>query len=151
MTTQEIDWPLQLGPVKVVPYALGQLAHWGEDINGDDLQRAYWQAGVRASMPMWSVVPEIESALWNVHGLAHKVVFDAEFSAADANRDVDDLPLYDPLDDDSIEAFRRRMAFLTFGTPARRSIRRSSTRGTTPCGPAWPVGSRRPAPRWPTT
>jgi hypothetical protein len=117
VTTQEIDWPLQLGTVKAVPYALGQLAHWGEDINGEDLQRAYWQAGVRASMPMWGVTPEIDSALWNVHGLAHKVVFDAEFSAAGANRDVTDLPLYDPLDDDSIEDFRRRMAFLTFGTP----------------------------------
>ena len=27
-TRQEIDWPFQLGPVKVVPYALGEAAHW---------------------------------------------------------------------------------------------------------------------------
>lgn len=115
VTRQEIDWPLQLGPVKVVPYALGELAHWGEDREGDDLQRAYWQAGVRASVPFWNVFPDVESHLWNVHGLAHKVVFDAEFAFTEANRNLEDLPLYDPLDDDSVEAFRRRFAVRTFG------------------------------------
>ncbi|MBN1910128.1 MAG: LPS-assembly protein LptD [Pirellulales bacterium] len=118
VTTQELDWPLQLGPVRAVPYALGQLAHWGEDVTGDDLQRASWQAGVRASMPMWRVDPGINSDFWNVHGLAHKIVFDAELAFAQSNRNMTQLPLYDPLDDDSIEAFRRRMAFLTFGTGA---------------------------------
>jgi len=114
-TRQGIDWPLQIGPVKLVPYGLGELAHWGEDVAGDDLQRIYWQAGVRASMPMWRVNPLLESPLLNVHGVAHKVVFDAEFAFADANRDLSLLPLYDPLDDDSIEAFRRRLASNTFG------------------------------------
>lgn len=117
LTRQEIDWPLQLGPVKAVPYALGELAHWGEDVTGEDLQRAYWQAGLRASMPVWRANPAIENRLLNVHGLAHKVVFDAEFSFAEASRDLDLLPLYDPLDDDSIEAFRRRLAMGTFHLP----------------------------------
>ena len=117
VTRQEIDWPLQLGPVKMVPYALGELAHWGEDLGGDDLQRFYWQTGVRASMPMWWADPMVENRLLNVHGLAHKVVFDAEFSFAEANRDMYRLPLYDALDDDSIEAFRRRFRSLTFNSP----------------------------------
>jgi hypothetical protein len=59
----------------------------------------------------------VESLLWNVHGLAHKVTFDAEFSWADANRNLDELPLYDPLDDDPIEAFRRRFVGTTFASP----------------------------------
>src|SRR6185312_7237910 len=33
VTRQEVDLPVQLGPVKVVPYAEGELAHWGEDLN----------------------------------------------------------------------------------------------------------------------
>jgi hypothetical protein len=102
--------------VKMVPYALGELADWGEDRSGNDLQRAYWQAGLRASLPIWKVYPDVESLLWNVHGVAHKVVFDAEFSFAQANRDMQSLPLYDPLDDVSVEAFRRRFAVSTFGT-----------------------------------
>ncbi|MDZ7616568.1 MAG: organic solvent tolerance protein OstA [Patescibacteria group bacterium] len=117
-TRQEIDWPFQLGPVRVVPYALGELAHWGQDINGDDLQRAYWQMGVRANLPVWSVNPNVESELFNVHGMAHKINFKAEFLAAESNRDLELLPLYDPLDDDSIEAFRNRMPYYTYGTAA---------------------------------
>jgi len=113
-TRQEIDLPLQLGPVKVVPYALGEAAHWGEDRAGDDLQRLYGQAGVRASLPIWHVNPMVESDLWNLHGLAHKVVFDLDFSWSEADQDLDALPLYDPLDDDSIEAFRRRFTHTTF-------------------------------------
>ncbi len=118
ITRQEIDWPFQLGPVKVVPYALGEAAHWGQDRTGNDLQRLYGQTGVRASIPFWAANPNVESVLWNVHGLAHKMVFDAEFSYADANRNLDELPLYDPLDDDAIEAFRRRFVPNTFPGPS---------------------------------
>ncbi len=117
VTRHELDWPFQLGPVKVVPYALGELAHWGEDRAGDDLQRAYGQVGMRASLPAWRVDPTVDSALWNVHGLAHKVVFDAEFALTDVTQNLDQLPLYDPLDDNSIEAFRRRFVPNTFPGP----------------------------------
>jgi hypothetical protein len=116
-TRQEIDMPVQLGGFKVVPYALGELAHWGQDIEQESLQRAYGQLGIRASIPFWSVDPSAESGLFNVHGIAHKIVFDGEFAYSDANRDLDQLPLYDQIDDNSIEAFRRRFAFNTFGGP----------------------------------
>ncbi|MCA9247184.1 MAG: hypothetical protein KDA42_08725 [Planctomycetales bacterium] len=114
VTRQEVDLPFELGVAKIVPYALGELAHWGEDLNGEDLQRAFGQTGLRASVPMWSVNPNIHSQLWNVHGLAHKVVFDAEFAYADASQNFDQLPLYDQLDDDSTEHFRRRFFFNSF-------------------------------------
>ncbi|MCE5302652.1 MAG: hypothetical protein LLF97_06020 [Planctomycetaceae bacterium] len=117
-TRQEIDWPFQLGAVKIVPYAMGELAHWGEDVNGESLDRAWGQLGLRSSLPMWRVDPTFESDLLNVHGIAHKVVFDAEFSIARANRHLDELPLYDALDDNSIEAFRRRFLTTTFGLPS---------------------------------
>ena len=109
VTRQEIDWPIALGPVKVVPFALGELAHWGEALDGSDLQRAYVNTGIRASIPFWAVFPDFYDPLFNLHGLAHKVVFDAEFTYADANRNFTELPLYDPLDDISIIEFRRRV------------------------------------------
>jgi hypothetical protein len=40
---------------------------------------------------------------------------EGEFGYADASANVDRLPLYDPLDDDAQEFFRRRFAFDTFG------------------------------------
>ena len=114
-TRHEIDLPFQLGPFKTVPYVLGELAHWGEDLNGNDVQRAYGQVGIRTSMPMWKISPMVESDLLNVHGIAHKIVFEAELALAESNRPLGNLPLYDPLDDDSIEDFRRRFAMTTFG------------------------------------
>ncbi len=111
---------MQWGPVKVVPFALGEVAHWGEDLEQQDLNRAYGVVGVRTSLPMWAVDPTAESSLWNVHGIAHKVVFSADYSASqatDGNQDMLNLPLYDVLDDDSVQFFRRRFAFDTFGSP----------------------------------
>ena len=120
-TRHEIDLPLQVGPGKIVPYALGEFAHWEEALDLNPLDRAYGQFGVRASLPLWSVNPLVENNLLNVHGLAHKIVLQGDFFYADANRDLNELPLYDPLDDDNIEHFRRRFQFLTFGgtTPLR--------------------------------
>ena len=64
---------------------------------------------------MWRTDPTIQSTLWNVNGLAHKVTFDLDAFFADASQDLSDLPLYDPIDDDSQEHFRRRIADETFG------------------------------------
>lgn len=111
-TRHGLELPVPVGPVKFVPYAVGELAHWGEDISGNSLQRAYGAAGLRASLPMWSAYPMVENNLLNVHGLAHKVVFGADLTFADANQDMTDLQLYDAIDDDNIEAFTRR--FTTF-------------------------------------
>ncbi|RMG03509.1 MAG: hypothetical protein D6741_02205 [Planctomycetota bacterium] len=115
VTRQELDWPFLLGPVKIVPYALGELGHWGEDRYGEDFQRAYGQLGIRATLPVWAVNPYVTSELWNLNGLAHKVNFESEFLWADSSADMTDLPLYDPLDDNSIEAFRRRFSVLSYG------------------------------------
>jgi len=46
------------------------------------------QAGVRASLPIWRVDPSVQSVLWNLNGLAHKVVFSSEFLWADATAKV---------------------------------------------------------------
>jgi hypothetical protein len=115
VTRQEIDFPIDLHPFKVVPYALGELAHWGADINGEDIQRVYGQFGVRTSIPFWAVDPTVRDALFNLNGLAHKVVFDAEALYADSNRNLDQFPLYDELDDTSIEEFHRQLFFSPFG------------------------------------
>ncbi len=109
ITSHEIDLPLQAGPVKFVPYGMVQLGHWGEDLNGNEMDRVFGQTGVRASLPIYAVFPNVRDPLFNLNGLAHKVVFDAEFSYADTDENFDDLPLYDPLDDISIIEFRRRL------------------------------------------
>ncbi|MCH8922184.1 MAG: hypothetical protein IIA67_03415 [Planctomycetes bacterium] len=114
VTRQEIDMPFQLGVVKVVPYLLGEAAHWGSDLTHNDIQRLFGQVGLRASLPMWKVDPTVNNPLFDLHGLAHKVTFELEASFSDANRNLSEFPLYDAIDDDSIEDFRRRFSFDTF-------------------------------------
>ena len=117
VTRQEIDLPFQAGPVKLVPYALGELGHWGQDLQQQSIDRAYGQVGVRSSLPMWTADNSIESRLWNLHGLAHKVIFEAEFSYAESTKNIDQFPLYDQLDDDTINQYRRNIPFFDYGQP----------------------------------
>ncbi len=113
-TKHELDLPFSLGPLRVVPYALGELAHWGKDVNGDGVQRVYYQAGIRLNLPMWKLMPGFASRTWYANGLAHKVDFDGELSYAGSNVDWDQLVQYEALDDHSVQASRRRFAETTF-------------------------------------
>lgn len=112
---QEIDMPLQLGAMKLVPYLLGEAAHWQQDLDQNEVTRLLGQAGVRASLPWWRVDPTVRNELFNLNGLAHKLVLESDFFYADATEDYENLPLYDALDDDAVEFFRRRLLFDTFG------------------------------------
>ena len=114
-TRQELAMPVQLGPIRIVPNVSGEAAHYGEAANGDSVTRLLGQAGLRASLSAWRVDPTIQSSLLNVRGLAHKVEWSAEYLYADSDTNLDELPLYDPLDDDTQEQFRRRFISDTFG------------------------------------
>ncbi len=115
LNRSSIAAPLNFEPFKVVPYAVGELGHWGADRNGDDIQRVYGQAGVRASIPFWTANPYIQDPVFNLNGLAHKVVFNMEASVSSSNRDMEEFPLYDEIDDDVFEEIRRRLFFPPFG------------------------------------
>ena len=132
-TRHELDMPFQAGPVKVVPYALGELANWGQDLAQSPINRAYGQVGIRSSLPMWAVDSDVESQLWNVHGIAHKVVWEAEFSYANATQDIQQFPLYDQIDDDTINQYRRNIPYWDFG--AVPGVPTSSTYVPNPFGP----------------
>ncbi|HEV3340265.1 MAG TPA: hypothetical protein VG125_07905 [Pirellulales bacterium] len=114
VSRQEIDAPLELGPVKVVPYGLGEVAQWGQDLAGKDVTRAFGQVGMRGSLLFWAANPTIESNLFNVHGVAHKVVFDVDAFASGSNLNFTDLALYDPIDDNATDRFRRRFMSLDY-------------------------------------
>lgn len=116
-TRQELAVPLEAGPVKLAPFVSGEVAYFGEDVSGDARTRLLGQAGVRGNLPMWRLYPTMQSSLLNIRGLAHKLEWEGEFFYADANADLDDIPLYDPLDDNAQEQFRRRFIFDTFGGP----------------------------------
>ncbi|WP_146429031.1 LPS-assembly protein LptD [Blastopirellula retiformator] len=116
-TTQSLEMPLDIGPTKVTPYALGQVGYWHEDVNDNDVMRGYGQLGVRGSLMMWTANRAVQSQLWNLNGLAHKVTLYGDAFYADSSQDIERFPLYDNLDDDAQEQFARRFKVNTFGLP----------------------------------
>ncbi|MCA9127980.1 MAG: LPS-assembly protein LptD [Planctomycetales bacterium] len=115
VTRQELSYPTELGAWKIVPFLSGEAGFWNEDVTQNDVSRLTGQAGIRAALPMWRVYPNIENRLFDLRGIAHKVTFESEFFYADSNTDLSRMPLYDPLDDNAQEHFRRRFIFNTFG------------------------------------
>ena len=120
-TRQELSLPTTLGAFEVTPYISGEAAFYHEDINQEDQTRLTGQGGLRTSLPFWRVYPNIENRLFDLRGIAHKVTLESDLFYADSNKDIGLFPLYDPLDDNSQEHFRRRFIFNTFGgtLPAR--------------------------------
>lgn len=115
ITRQELSAPLTLGAWNVSPFISGEAGYWGEDVTGNPLTRLTGQGGIRSSLPMWRAYPGVSSSLLDINGMAHKISFDNELFYADSDKDLNQLPLYDPLDDNAQEHFRRRMIFNTFG------------------------------------
>lgn len=115
---QELDLPLNVGPGKISPYILGDIGYWGQDINQNDVLRGYGQVGIRGSIMAWTVNHQVQSQLWNLNGLAHKVTLFGDVFMADSSQNLERFPLYDNIDDDAQEHFRRRLKFNTYGLPA---------------------------------
>jgi len=115
VTRHELSLPIDTGYYKFVPFISGEAGKWGEDVNGQDITRLTGQAGLRSSIPMVKVFPDVQSSVLNLNGLAHKVSFESQSMYADTTRDLDQFPLYNPIDDNSQEHFRRRLVFNTFG------------------------------------
>lgn len=115
ITRQELSLPFSLGAWDIVPFVSGEAGFWKEDVTQDDITRLTGQAGIRTSLPFWRVYPNIENRLLDLRGIAHKVTLESEIFYADSNQNLDLFPLYDPLDDNSQEHFRRRLIFNTFG------------------------------------
>jgi hypothetical protein len=113
-TNQEISMPLSFGFIRVIPYAQGQLVGWNNQINGQALGRAWGAVGGRANIMAWKNYPEIESELFNVHGLSHKINFDADFRSAYSNVNLSQIGVQDDLDANSYEYTRRYFALTNY-------------------------------------
>ena len=98
---QEISAPFYLGPVKTVPYATLLLADYTNDLSGNNVGRVYGGGGVRASIPFSRLYPDVQSELFNVNGINHKIVASANYFYADSNVRYSALPQLDRLNDDA--------------------------------------------------
>lgn len=121
----ELDWPFQLGPFKIVPYTLLDLTWYQETMTDPDpTGRIYYGGGARASLPLSRIYPDISSILFNIHGIAHKLVLWSDYRYVRSDRNFRELILLDRLDDDATDQARRdlRTYFLTFFPPGSREF-----------------------------
>ncbi|MBS0264945.1 MAG: hypothetical protein JSS02_23635 [Planctomycetes bacterium] len=133
-TRHEIDLPFQLGVFNFVPYAMGEDTFWSDayynidspvpvdgriygatQVNEGSMNRLYGSLGLRSSFEMWQVFPSVQSDMFNLNGLAHKMVFDADYSYSESNQALGLVPQYNEFDDNSQEQFRRRLLVNTWG------------------------------------
>ncbi|MCL2641134.1 MAG: LPS assembly protein LptD, partial [Phycisphaerales bacterium] len=81
-TRHEINMPLQIGNIKVTPYAVGRITAWDETFAqpgvGDfpaadaaDHVRFWGQVGLRSSLAFWRTYREINSTFWDLRGIRH--------------------------------------------------------------------------------
>jgi hypothetical protein len=97
---QELSLPFYAGPVKLAPYGVLDLTGYTQDLNGDSVGRVYGGGGVRASLPL-SRLYDMDSLLFNLHGLYHKIVLGANYFIAGSSVSYSKLPQLDRLNDDA--------------------------------------------------
>ena len=122
MSRHQLALPFSVGPVILAPYVMGEAARWGSDLTGNSLSRFVGTGGLRGSLSMWRVLPYVQSDVFNLNGLAHKMVFDFDYSFTDSSEDISRIAQYNEFDDNSQERFRQRFLVNTFGLPANGTL-----------------------------
>ncbi|HEU5118277.1 MAG TPA: hypothetical protein VFT74_16785, partial [Isosphaeraceae bacterium] len=111
-TTQELQMPLDFSYFRIIPYAQGQLMGWDNQLGNVPLGRAWGGAGARLNFMLWKTwsSEQVHSELLNIHGLAHKVNFDADFRTTYSNVNLSRIGIQSNYDDDTYEFVRRYFA-----------------------------------------
>jgi hypothetical protein len=113
-TSHELDMPLNFGFLRIVPYLQGQATAWNHQLNGQSVGRIWGAAGARADIMAHKAYPNIESELFNIHGINHKIDFVANARDAYSNVNLNTLAIQDDLDDNTYEFGRRYFALTNF-------------------------------------
>jgi hypothetical protein len=105
--TQELSAPFYLGAIRMAPYGVLDLTYYSQDLTGEERGRFYGGGGVRASVPWTRLYPTIQSELFNVNGINHKVVWAGNYYVVHSDTMFSQLPQLDRLDDDATDQARR--------------------------------------------
>ena len=108
MTRHELDMPFNVGPVNFEPFVMGEAAYWQDGLGAQSIDRYLVNAGVRAKMSASRIYPFVRSDIFNLNGLAHKHDTMIEYSITDSSRNVNQIPQYNEMDENSQERFRSR-------------------------------------------
>lgn len=90
-TRHEITVPIQAGPAKIVPFAVGRVGFWDDSPREGSLARLFGSLGVRTASEFWRVFEDVESDLLDVQGVRHIVRPEMTAWVSGSNQDSRDL------------------------------------------------------------
>src|SRR5262249_47862965 len=116
---QELSLPFSLGPFRLVPYAQLELAEYTRDLAGDERGRVWGAGGLRGSLPLTRLYPDVQSELFNVQGINHKITPAGNYFTAASNEPYSRSPQLDRINDDvTDQAMRDFRPFQPLYNPA---------------------------------
>ena len=110
---QELDFPINAGPVKVVPYIFGRYTGYSDSVIpptvepqrrsipktvavGDSINRVMGGGGLRLTTDFWKVDNTVDSEIFDLHRLRHIVSPELNVFGSASNVDQNRLFIYDP-------------------------------------------------------
>lgn len=96
---QELDFPVQLGQFKVVPYATGRYTGYTDSPSGNAQNRVYAAVGTRVTTAFWATNDAFESELFDIHRVRHIIEPVVNLYTSGTTVDATRLYIYDePID-----------------------------------------------------
>ena len=92
---QEIDLPLDLGPVRMIPFVSLRGTAWDDSPAEGGLARGLGTVGMRGSLSLTRVYPNARSSLFAVDGIRHIIKPDVTAWLSGVNKGSDDLFNFD--------------------------------------------------------
>lgn len=115
MTRHQLDLPIPIGPLKVVPFAMGEAAFWQQGIKASDIGRLTSSVGVRSSIQFQRVFPGVYNRVLGLKGLAHKIRLEGLYRATNTSQPFGSIAQYNNIDDNAQERLRYRIPGAYFG------------------------------------
>jgi hypothetical protein len=94
-TRQEIDWPMSVGPIRVVPYVFGRYTQYSNSPTGSTPARFFAGAGTRMTTEIWKTDPTARSDLFDIHQLRHVIEPEVNLFTSATNIDNTQVFIYD--------------------------------------------------------
>jgi hypothetical protein len=92
-TRQELDWPIQLGQFKTVPYGFERFTAYSNSPGGDPQTRLFSGAGLRMTTSFWDVDNSVNSDLFDLHRIRY--VLEPELNLFTSASTVSNSQLFD--------------------------------------------------------
>ncbi|MGN6626322.1 MAG: LPS assembly protein LptD [Tepidisphaeraceae bacterium] len=92
---QEIDYPIDAGQFKIVPYVMGRYTGYSDSPDGDPQNRVIAGTGIRMTTAFWKVDDSAESDFFDIHRVRHVIEPELNLFTSGATVDRNSVYIYD--------------------------------------------------------